>query len=39
VFDMQDWACRVAWENGLLTAMARQVLQTGLNVEFADHLG
>jgi transposase-like protein len=26
-------------ENGLLTAMVRQVLQTGLEVELADHLG
>lgn len=25
--------------NGLLTAMVRQVLQTGLNVELAEHLG
>ena len=26
-------------DNGLLTAMVRQVLQTGLNVELAEHLG
>jgi transposase-like protein len=50
VFDMQDWAqelvararasgVELAGENGLLTAMVRQVLQTGLNVELADHLG
>jgi putative transposase len=29
----------LAGENGLLTAMVRQVLQTGLNVELAEHLG
>lgn len=49
-FDMQDWAnelvararasgVELAGENGLLTAMVRQVLQTGLNVELAEHLG
>ena len=26
-------------DDGLLTAMVRQVLQTGLEVELADHLG
>jgi transposase-like protein len=26
-------------KNGLLTAMVRQLLQTGLEVELADHLG
>ena len=26
-------------ENGLLTALVRQVLQTGLEVELSDHLG
>jgi putative transposase len=29
----------LAGENGLLTAMVRQVLQTGLNVELAEYLG
>ena len=29
----------LAGENGLLTAMVRQVLQAGLNVEMAEHLG
>jgi len=48
--EMRDWADQLvarAWsegieltgENGLLTAMVRQVLQTGLNVELAEHLG
>jgi transposase-like protein len=47
---MQEWAAELvararsqgvelAGENGLLTQMVRQVLQTGLNVELADHLG
>jgi hypothetical protein len=26
-------------DNGLLTALVRQVLQTGLEVEMTDHLG
>lgn len=49
-FGMQEWAAELvararsqgvelAGENGLLTQMVRQVLQTGLNVELADHLG
>jgi putative transposase len=48
--DMAGWATELvsrarrqgvelAGENGLLTAMVRQVLQTGLNVELAEHLG
>jgi hypothetical protein len=47
---MRDWAAElVEWartdgveltgENGLLTALVRQVLQTGLEVELTDHLG
>jgi putative transposase len=50
VFDMAGWAdelvararsqgIELAGENGLLTAMVRQVLQTGLNVELAEHVG
>jgi len=48
--EMRDWAdqlvararsegIELTGENGLLTAMVRQVLQTGLNVELAEHLG
>jgi putative transposase len=48
--DMAGWASELvararsqgvelAGENGLLTAMVRQVLQTGLNVELAEHVG
>ena len=48
--DMRDWAeelvararsegVDLTGENGLLTSMVRQVLQTGLEVELADHLG
>jgi putative transposase len=48
--DMRDWAeqlvararsegVELTGDNGLLTAMVRQVLQTGLNVELAEHLG
>lgn len=48
--DMRDWAeqlvararsegIELTGDNGLLTAMVRQVLQTGLNVELAEHLG
>src|SRR4249920_3956525 len=47
---MRDWAdelvararsegVELAGENGLLTALVRQVLQTGLEVELTDHLG
>ncbi len=47
---MRDWAeqlvararnegIELTGDNGLLTAMVRQVLQTGLNVELAEHLG
>jgi transposase-like protein len=47
---MRDWAAELVerartdgveltGENGLLTALVRQVLQTGLEVELADHLG
>jgi transposase-like protein len=47
---MRDWAAelvaRARWEgveltgdDGLLTALVRQVLQTGLEVEMTDHLG
>lgn len=47
---MRDWAeqlvararsegVELTGDNGLLTAMVRQVLQTGLNVELAEHLG
>lgn len=47
---MQDWAealvaqaraegVSLTGEGGLLTAMIRQVLQTGLEVEMTDHLG
>jgi len=47
---MRDWAeafvdrarsegVALTGEDGLLTAMVRQVLQTGLEVEMADHLG
>ncbi len=50
VFEMAEWAdelvararsqgIELAGENGLLTAMVRQVLQTGLNVELAEHVG
>lgn len=50
VFEMQDWAdelvarartqgIELAGENGLLTRMVRQVLQTGLNAELDDHVG
>ena len=49
-FEMQDWAdelvsrarsqgIELAGENGLLTRMVRQVLQTGLNAELDDHVG
>ena len=48
--EMRDWAeqlvararsegVELTGDNGLLTAMVRQVLQTGLNVELAEHLG
>jgi putative transposase len=48
--EMRDWAEQLVararnegidltGDNGLLTAMVRQVLQTGLNVELAEHLG
>lgn len=48
--DMREWAeqlvarartegIELTGDNGLLTAMVRQVLQTGLNVELAEHLG
>lgn len=48
--EMRDWAeqlvararserIELTGDNGLLTAMVRQVLQTGLNVELAEHLG
>ena len=47
---MRDWAAEVVaractegveltGEDGLLTALVRQVLQTGLEVEMTDHLG
>jgi transposase-like protein len=47
---MRDWAAELVerartdgveltGENGLLTALVRQVLQTGLEVELSDHLG
>ena len=47
---MRDWAeqlvvrarnegIELTGDNGLLTAMVRQVLQSGLNVELAEHLG
>jgi putative transposase len=47
---MRDWAdelvarartegVKLTGENGLLTALVRQVLQTGLEVELTDHLG
>ena len=47
---MRDWAdelveraraegVELTGENGLLTALVRQVLQTGLEVEMTDHLG
>lgn len=47
---MREWAeqlvaharaegVRLTGDDGLLTAMVRQVLQTGLEVELADHLG
>ena len=47
---MREWAeslvaqarsegVELAGENGLLTALVRQVLQTGLQVELTDHLG
>jgi hypothetical protein len=47
---MRDWAdelvarartegVELTGENGLLTALVRQVLQTGLEVELTDHLG
>jgi transposase-like protein len=47
---MRDWAAELVerartdgveltGENGLLTALVRQVLQTGLEVELTDHLG
>jgi transposase-like protein len=49
-FEMRDFAAEIVarsraegveltGENGLLTAMVREVLQTGLEVELADHLG
>ena len=48
--DMSEWAealvaqartdgIELTGENGLLTGLIRQVLQTGLEVEMADHLG
>jgi transposase-like protein len=48
--EIRDWAeqlvararsegIELTGDNGLLTAMVRQVLQTGLNVELAEHLG
>lgn len=48
--EMRDWAeqlvararsegIELTGDNGLLTAMVRQVLQTGLQVELEDHLG
>ena len=48
--DMAGWATELVscarsqgvelgGDNGLLTAMVRQVLQTGLNVEMVEHLG
>ena len=48
--EMREWAeqlvararsegVELTGDNGLLTAMVRQVLQTGLNVEMAEHLG
>ena len=48
--EMREWAeqlvararsegVELTGDNGLLTAMVRQVLQTGLNVELAEHLG
>jgi hypothetical protein len=47
---MRDWSAELVErartdgveltdENGLLTALVRQVLQTGLEVELTDHLG
>jgi hypothetical protein len=47
---MRDWAAelverarsqgvKLTGDNGLLTALVRQVLQTGLEVEMTDHLG
>jgi putative transposase len=50
VSEMRDWAeelvsraraegVALTGEDGLLTSMVRQVLQTGLEVELADHLG
>src|SRR5437588_10323765 len=35
----RDEGVDLTGEGGLLTAMVRQVLQTGLEVELADHLG
>ncbi len=48
--EMREWAAELVdrarqegvdltGEGGLLTAMVRQVLQTGLEVELEDHLG
>lgn len=48
--EMRDWAeqlvararadgVELTGDSGLLTAMVRQVMQTGLNVELAEHLG
>jgi hypothetical protein len=47
--ELQDWAAvlvdraraegELTGEDGLLTALVRQVLQTGLEVETTDHLG
>ena len=47
---MRDWAAELVararaegveltGDNGLLTGLVRQVLQTGLEVEMTDHLG
>ena len=47
---MRDWAAELVararaegveltGDNGLLTGLVRQVLQTGLEVEMSDHLG
>ena len=48
--ELRDWAAELVeraraesveltGEDGLLTALVRQVLQTGLEVEMTDHLG
>jgi putative transposase len=39
VAQARDEGVELTGENGLLTALVRQVLQTGLQVELSDHLG